>query len=134
MYRRVILMILCMCLIALSVSACFGSSSSASTPTPTDDSTPTAVASASPAHSPTATFSGPLQVTGISISMNPTNLTSIACGTALSIVFTAQISVASGSAGGQVPFTWSINHGPVSGSAAFTPGQTSQSVKYTLTN
>ena len=135
MFRRSTMLILCICLFALSASACGGPSggtgNSPSTPATTS---PSANASASPALSPMPTFTAPLQVTGVTISINPLSLTTIPCGTAMNIVFSAQINVAPESVGGQVPYSWNINHAPITGNATFTPGQRSQAVQYTLNN
>src|SRR5579864_7170374 len=122
------------CLVALTLASC-GSTTDTPGSTPTDVPTSAAATAASPATSPTAaqTFT-PLQVTGISITMNPTNLQPINCGAAVNIVFTAQISVAAGSGGGVLPITWNINQSAIPGTATFAAGQTSQSVTYTLSN
>ena len=121
------------CLVALSLISCGSTPTDSSNQTPVD--APTTAPSVSPASSPTTAPTGmPLQVTGVSIAMNPTNLSPINCGTSLNIVFTAQISVASGSEGGTLPITWNINQAAIAGTASFNPGQTSQTVTYTLSN
>ncbi len=136
MFRRSTMFILCICLFALSASTCGGPSGGTgnSSSTPAATSSPSANASVSLALSPTPTFTAPLQVTGITISINPVSLATIPCGMAMNIVFSAQINVAPESVGGQVPYSWNINHAPITGNATFTPGQRSQTVQYTLNN
>ena len=136
MFRRSTMLILCLCLLALSGSTCGGASGGTgdnSTPSAPTNS-PTANGTVSTTLSPMPTFTAPLQVTGITISINPVSLTSIPCGMSMSIVFSAQINVAPGSVGGRIPYSWNINHAPITGNVTFTPGQTSQTVKYTLNN
>ncbi|HKF35538.1 MAG TPA: hypothetical protein VKB35_01455 [Ktedonobacteraceae bacterium] len=89
--------------------------------------------SSSPALSPTPSAAlAPLHITGVAIGVSPNNVSSIACGASTNLVFTATITSNSGNLGGQVPYTWSINHSNTSGSVTFTPGQTSKTVAYTL--
>lgn len=136
MYRRSTIMILCMCLFVLSASTCGGPSGgpSGSSSTPVDTSSPSANATVSPVLSPMPTFTAPLQVTGVTISINPVSFATIPCGMTMNLVFSAQINVAPGSVGGQIPYSWNINHAPITGNATFAPGQTTQTVKYTLNN
>ena len=136
MFRRSTMLILCLCLLALSASTCGGASGGTgdnSTPSAPTNS-PSASSTVSTTLSPMPTFTAPLQVTGITISINPVSLVTIPCGTAMNVVFSAQINVAPGSVGGQLPYSWNINHTPITGNVTFTPGQTSQTVKYTLNN
>jgi hypothetical protein len=135
MFRRSTMFILSICLFTLSASTCGGptggTDNSSSTPAATSPSTN---ASISPALSPMPTFTAPLQVTGVSISINPLSFTTIPCGMTLNIVFNAQLTVAPGSVGGQVPYSWTINHAPITGHATFSPGQTIQTMQYSLNN
>jgi hypothetical protein len=136
MFRRSTMFILCICLFVLSASTCSGPSGGTdnSSSTPAATSSLSAKASISPALSPMPTFTAPLQITGVSISINPLSFTTIPCGMTLNIVFNAQITVAPGSVGGQVPYSWTINHASITGHATFSPGQAIQTVQYSLNN
>ncbi len=124
------------CLVVLALNSCGSAPTVSSSPATTGG--PTNAVPASPesvVSSPTAarTFT-PLQVTGVSITMDPANFSTINCGASLNIVFTAQITVAGGSGGGTIPITWNINQAVKAGTASFTPGQTSRTVTYVLNN
>lgn len=135
MLRRSILLLLVVTLIGLNVSACGPTPTQSGALTPTaSDATNTPQAAVSPTGSLTPNVTGaPLQVAGIAISMNPSNFGTIACGTTLNIVFSAQISVASGGSGA-VAYTWNINNTSIPGNVTFSTGQTVQTVSYTLNN
>lgn len=132
MFKRMIIIISFTWLIVLGVVACGGSNSNngaADTFTTIISPTP----SSSPALSPTPSAAlAPLHITGVVIGVSPSNISNIACGASTNLVFTATITSNSGNLGGQVPYTWSINHTNISGSVTFTPGQTTKTVAYTL--
>jgi len=65
--------------------------------------------------------------------MNPSNFSTFACETSIAIVLAAQITVSGGS-GGQVHYTWNINHVATTANITFAPGQTSQAVNDTINN
>lgn len=136
MSKRVLFVRCLCCLVVLTLISCGSTPTGSSNPAPTYG--PTNPVSASPesaVSSPPATHtSTPLQVTGISITMNPANFSTINCGASLNIVFTAQITVASGSGGGTIPITWNIDQSSIAGTASFTPGETSRTVTYVLSN
>lgn len=130
MLRRSIWILLLVILMGLDLSACGVSQ----TGTVSNTTSTTPLATASPALSTTANLtSTPLQIAGVSITMNPNNFGTIACGTSLNIVFSALISVASGGSG-QVSYTWNINNTSIPGNVTFNTGQTSQMATYTLSN
>lgn len=133
MFKRMTIIISFTWLIVLGVVACGGSNSNngaADTFTTIISPTP----SSSPAlSSPTPSAAlAPLHITGVVIGVSPSNISNIACGASTNLVFTATITSNSGNLGGQVPYTWSINHTNISGSVTFTPGQTTKTVAYTL--
>jgi len=131
MLRRLLLTLLLVTLVSLNVSACGTTPSQSGTQSLTPD---TSRATGSPASTLTPNgTSTPLQLAGIAISMNPSNFGAIACGTTVNIVFSAQISLASGGSG-QVSYTWNINHALIPGNVTFSTGQTTQTVTYTLNN
>ncbi|MGH2494838.1 MAG: hypothetical protein ACRDIV_09045 [Ktedonobacteraceae bacterium] len=135
MLRRSLLLLLLVTLIGLNVSACgpTPTRSGALTPIASDaSSTPPAAVSPTGSLTPNLT-STPLQLTGVSISMNPSNFGTIACGTSLNIVFSAQITAASGG-NGAVAYTWNIDNTSIPGNVTFSTGQTVQTVTYTLNN
>ncbi len=132
MFKRMTIIISFTWLIVLGVVACGGSNSNngaADTFTTIISPTP----SSSPALSPTPSAAlAPLHITGVVIGVSPSNISNIACGASTNLVFTATITSNSGNLGGQVPYTWSINHTNISGNVTFTPGQTTKTVAYTL--
>lgn len=77
---------------------------------------------------------GPFEVTGISISMSPTDISGLACGTTITAVYTATIYIAADSNGGTVNLTWTIGPSHFSTSASFGPTQTSQTVTRAITS
>ena len=135
MLRRSLLLLLLVTLIGLNVSACGPTPTRSGALTPTaSDATSTPLAAVSPTGSLTPNLtSTPLQLAGVSISLNPSNFGTIACGTSLNIVFSAQITLASGGSG-VVAYTWNIDHTSIPGNVTFSTGQTVQTVSYTLNN
>ncbi len=132
MFKRMIIIISFTWLIVLGVVAC-GSSNSNNGVADTFTTIISPTPSSSPALSPTPSAAlAPLHITGVVIGVSPSNISNIACGASTNLVFTATITSNSGNLGGQVPYTWSINHTNISGSVTFTPGQTTKTVAYTL--
>lgn len=129
--RVAVILLLCVALVTLS--ACGSSATNTSTPTPSGGLTPTVPVTAAVTQTPSATLV-PLQITGVSIALNPGNLTTVNCGTTMNIVFTAVVSVNAGSAGGTIPYNWNVNHSAIPGSITFAPGQTALTVTYTVSN
>jgi hypothetical protein len=122
-------------LLIFGAVACGSAAAGTSTPSPADTSSTTTASSPTP--SPTAAASltpVPPHATGVVIALNPNSLSNTACGAAINLVFNATITIAAGSTGGALPYTWTINHTSIPGSATFTAGETSKSVAYTLSN
>jgi hypothetical protein len=132
MFKRMIIIISFTWLIVLGLVAC-GSSNSNNGAADSFTTIISPTPSSSPALSPTPSAAlAPLHITGVVIGVSPSNISNIACGASTNLVFTATITSNSGNLGGQVPYTWSINHTNISGSVTFTPGQTTKTVAYTL--
>lgn len=88
----------------------------------------TATATASVTPSPTPTFG----VQSVTLSVNPTSIAGIACGTNITVTYTATFVVTS-SSGGTVQFNYTINNGKsqTPASITFSPGQTTQTYAFT---
>ncbi len=132
MFRRLLQTLLLLTLVGLNMSACGATPSQSGTVslTPSTSNATNTLPASSPTPNGTST---PLQLAGISISINPGNFGAIACGTTVNILFSAQISLASGS-NGQVSYTWDINHTSIPGHVTFSTGQPTQTIAYTLSN
>jgi hypothetical protein len=130
--RSVVAIFLCS-LLAFWLTGCGGSGSN---PGDTSaDITPTPTIASTTASSPTASLTPvPPHVTGIAMGVTPGSFGSVGCGSAINIVFSAAITVGAGSTGGQIPFTWNIDHTSIQGNVTFAPGQTTKTVTYTLSN
>lgn len=119
-------------LLIFGVMACGSAGTATSTPTPD---TSIATVASSPTPSPKATTAltpVPPHVTGVVIALNPGTFSNLACGAAINLTFNATITIAAGSTGGSLPYTWNINHTSIPENATFAAGQTSKSVTYTL--
>ena len=128
--RPIPLLIFC-CLALFGMIACGSADTGSSATTDVSSITPTTSPSLSPTPSVTLT---PLQVIGVSMAVNPGGISNIACGSATNFVFTATITSGTGNAGGQIPYSWDINHSTIPGSVTFAPGETSKTVTYALNN
>src|SRR5947209_10100142 len=127
-------MVVSLCFLAVMIVACgsAGTASSDSTPLdipPTATSVPSPDVSVSPSATP-----APMQVTGLSVTVNPSSFSHLTCGVITDLVYTAAIFVNTGSAGGPVTFTWNANGTTTPGSVTFAPGDTSKTVTYSLNN
>jgi hypothetical protein len=129
--RCLTLLTLCT-LFVLTLAACstipLGSSggsptvtASATAPATTDSSTPT--------HVPT----GPFKVTAVDMSVNPSSITGLACGTALTVTYTAVFHVAAHGPGGTAQFMYTTDNGrgTPTASLTFAAGQTSKTYTFT---
>jgi hypothetical protein len=69
---------------------------------------------------------GAFMVTSIEMAVSPTSIAGIACGTPLTVTYTATFHIAANSPGGTIQFTYTVNNGRSSPSASVTvgPGQT----------
>jgi hypothetical protein len=75
----------------------------------------------------------PLKVTGVTMSVTPGSIASIACGTNTTVTYTATFQVVPNSVGGTVQFLYTVNNGrgQTPASIAFKPGQTTKSYTFT---
>lgn len=96
-------------------------------------STPNAITSAPIRPAGTCTFTGPFTVAGIGASVSPASLTGIACGTTITITYTATVNIAPNSNGGTVNFDAVFGSAHRSASVAFGPGTTTQVKSFTST-
>ena len=85
---------------------------------------------------PTATLSTarvPLKVTSVDMSVTPTSIAGITCGTNLTVTYTATFHVPSNRAGGIVQFSYTVNNGrgQTPASITFNPGETTKSYTFT---
>jgi hypothetical protein len=108
-------------LVLFAVVACGGSNnnSSNSTSTGTTDSSLT----------PTT---APFQITSVQTTLSPKTFYGISCGSTVNFTFTTVITIAVGSSGGTVNYTWNIGSSHLPGSVSFASGDTSKSVTYVL--
>lgn len=74
---------------------------------------------------------GPFQVTNIALSVNPSSIAKMPCGTPITIVYTATITIAPDSNAGVVQLTWNIQNFHRSTSITFAPAQAVQTITYT---
>jgi len=102
------------CLLLLTMAACGGGSSSSPTPTAT---------------TPAAQF----KVTSIDMAVNPTSVAGVACGTNLTVTYTATFHVAANSPGGTVQFRYTVNNGrsDTAASIIFAPGEITKIYTFT---
>ena len=72
-------------------------------------------------------------VNSVQLSMSPTTLTTWRCGAAIQVVYRALFSVSSGSSGGTMRFSWTLNNGRSQTNAQLTiiPGQTGSDYIFT---
>lgn len=76
---------------------------------------------------------GPFQVVGLSVSMNPASIAGIACGTNISVTYTATIAIAPDSNAGTVQLVWTVGFAHFAASINFAPAQTIQTIALTQT-
>src|SRR5262249_3659281 len=75
------------------------------------------------------TAPGPFQVTGVSMTVNPTSIAGTSCGTFLTVTYTATFHLAPNGPGGTIHFDYTVNNGRGDNLASITvvPGQTTAS-------
>jgi hypothetical protein len=73
------------------------------------------------------------QVTKVDMTVSPTSIQGLSCGTSIVITYTATIHVAANSPGGTVHFSYTVNNGrgQTAASITFSPGQTTRSYTFT---
>ena len=125
--RPILAIIVFICLASLAACGSGGTSSSGSNPTAT---------TAPPTVAPTATTapsSAPFKVTSIDMAVNPTTIAGIACGTSVTVTYTATIHVAANGPGGTVKFYYTVNNGrgQTPASIDFNPGETTKAYTFT---
>ncbi len=132
------------CLAVFFLMACanaYPGSSSASTATPTQTpastttTTSTSTATATPAATATSTPAQPgaaFNVTGIDMAVQPRSIAGNACGTPITVTYTATFHIAANSPGGTIQFTYTVNNGRGSAPASITvaPGQTTATYSF----
>jgi predicted thioesterase len=77
--------------------------------------------------------SAAFQVTGVDMSVSPTSIQGLSCGTSVVVTYTATIHVAANSPGGTVQFSYTVNNGrgQTPASITFSPGQTVRTYSFT---
>ncbi len=120
-------------LLAFTLVSCGGTSVTGSaTPTPT--STPTSGALST--QSPLPTLTNKFKLSDVNMSVSPASIAGRACGTSLTVTYTATFIVApGGSSGGIVQFVYSSNNGRGTTPAVLilTPDETSKTYSFTAT-
>lgn len=122
--------VFCLCLlVGLSLVACSSGPGNANA----NNTTPTPTSPAASSATPGQPAQGALSVTGVDIGVNPSNLGNYACGTQLTVTYTATFHFPANNAGGHVAFEWTTNNGRSSTQATLTvsPGATSVSYPFT---
>ncbi|HLH63902.1 MAG TPA: hypothetical protein VKV20_19665 [Ktedonobacteraceae bacterium] len=87
-----------------------------------------------PANTPTPTKTPvTFRVTGIDMAVQPSSIAGLACGSNLTVTYTATFHVPANSPGGTVDFTYTVNNGRGSTPASiqFAPGQTTKTYTFT---
>jgi hypothetical protein len=73
------------------------------------------------------------QVTNVNMTVSPTSIQGLSCGTPVVVTYTATIHVAANSPGGTVQFIYTVNNGrgQTPASITFSPGQTTRTYTFT---
>jgi len=89
--------------------------------------------SSHPTSTATAASGVVFQVTTVDMSVKPTSITGMACGSTVTVTYTARFHAPVNTQGGVVRFTYTVNNGRGQNSASvtFAPGQTSKSYSFT---
>lgn len=130
--RSVVVIFLCSVLV-FWLTGCGSSGTSPSDTSGDTTSSPTAAPSVTLSPTPSLTPVPP-SVTGIAMGVSPASFSGVGCGSEANIVFSAAITIAAGSTGGQIPYSWNIDHTNIAGTVTFASGETSKTVTYTLSN
>src|SRR5438067_2507538 len=79
------------------------------------------------------TSSAAFQVTKVDMTVSPTSIQGMSCGTSIVVTYTATIHVAANSPGGTVQFSYTVNNGrgQTPASITFSPGQTTRTYTFT---
>jgi hypothetical protein len=102
------------------------------TPSPSPSPSPSPTPTLSPSPSPTTTLA-PFKVTSVTMSVTPASISGIACGTDVTVTYTATIHIAANSPGGVVQLGYTTNNGMSQNTASviFAPGETSKTFTFT---
>lgn len=127
-----------MVLVSLCILASCGTlpstSQAGATPQPTVTTAPSTVTPqpTSPALQPTAPLA-PFKVNSVDMSVSPSSIAGMICGSQLTVTYTATFHVASGSSGGTVQFNYTVNNGRGQSNASinFAAGQVTKSYIFT---
>ena len=130
--RKCLCVSIIMGLLLLVLSACGDASTSTSTTSQAGASSAGGSSTSSPTAASTTTGAVPLQITNVSVSINPATLVRVVCGSTANITFTATLYANIGSSGGQVAYTWTINGTNTTGTITFGASDTSKTIAYTL--
>ena len=81
---------------------------------------------------PISTARVPLKVTSVTMSVTPGSIAGLACGTNLTVTYTALFHVSPNSVGGPVQFNYTVNNGrgQTPASITFNPGETTKSYTF----
>jgi hypothetical protein len=96
-------------------------------------STPNAIASAPTKPAGSCVYTGPFTVTGVSAAVSPADVSSIKCGTSVSLTYVATVTIAPNSPGGTVVLNVTIGPSTRPANVSFTPGSTVQTYTRILT-
>lgn len=111
-FRRPLLKLALACLVVCSLAACVpvGGTGSGSTPSVT-----------------------PFSVTSVDLAVSPDSIAGTACGSAISLTYTATFHLPAGTDGGTIQFSYTVNNGRGSTNASVTvsPGETSKTYTFT---
>lgn len=124
MFKRSAASIIFVCLALFSLVGCVSNGSGGSTP----------VATVPPMTTPSpAATSVPFTVTSVDMAVNPTSIAGMACGTSITVTYTATFHVPAHTAGGTVNFIYTVNNGRATPSASitFAPGETQKTYSFT---
>jgi hypothetical protein len=83
---------------------------------------------------PTGTCtSSAFQVTGVNLAVSPTSIAGRACGTQITLTYTATFHIAAGGPGGTIQFAYTTNNGrsQTNASTVVSPGQTTKTFTFT---
>jgi hypothetical protein len=96
-------------------------------------SSPNAVPSSQVQPSGSCASATAFQVTSVEIAVSPTSVVGKACGTQITVTYTATFHIAPGSPGGTIQFQYTVNNGRSSTAASITvvPGQTTATYHFT---
>jgi hypothetical protein len=137
MVKRSLLTLLILCSIMILIAACGASPSSAFPSQRPVSIAPTHGAiSASPSVQPppidVSSSQVPFKVTRIDLSVSPKSIAELACGSPVTVVYTATFHAVPNSAGGTLQFLYTWNNGRVSPSASVTfhPGETTKTFSF----